>query len=176
MCTAKEIDISSWRVITRKKKKYKEKEKKTSIKSNEIYPNKSGVILFNKDLDKIVLIQNKYLYLKGIKKFGLPKGHIDNNETYENCAIRETFEETGIKINKSSLIFKIKISDTYYFPIILNKEEVLSPVDKIEIQDAKWILIDNIKDYNINRETKTFIYKKLDVIKELILKYYSLKT
>lgn len=174
MCTAKEIDISSWKVITRKKNRYKEK--KTLIKPNEIYPNKSGVILFNKELNKIVLIQNKYLHLKGIEKFGLPKGHINNNETYENCAIRETFEETGIKLNKSSLIFKIKISDTYYFPIILNKEELLSPVDTTEVLDAKWILIDNIKDYNINRETKTFINRKLDAIKAIILKYYSLKT
>ena len=174
MCTAKEIDISSWKVITRKRNRYKEK--KTLIKPDENYPNKSGVILFNKELNKIVLIQNKYLHLKGIKKFGLPKGHVNNNETYENCAIRETFEETGIKLNKSSLIFKIKISNTYYFPIILNKEVVLSPVDTTEVQDAKWILIDNIKDYNINRETKTFINRKLDVIKAIILKYYSLKT
>ena len=84
MCTNKEIDKSSWKVIT---KKNKNKEKIT-LKLNKIYPNKSGVILFNKNLDKIVLIQNKYLYLKGIKKYGLPKGHINNDETYEDCAIR----------------------------------------------------------------------------------------
>jgi len=171
MCTNKEIDKSSWKVIT---KKNKNKEKIT-LKLNKIYPNKSGVILFNKNLDKIVLIQNKYLYLKGIKKYGLPKGHINNDETYEDCAIRETFEETGINLDKFSLNFKIKINNTYYFPIILDREEALSPVDTIEIQDAKWIFIEDIKNFNINRETKTFIYKKLCIIKEKLLKYNSLK-
>ncbi len=28
--------------------------------------------------------------------WGIPKGHIEENESYQECALRETFEETGI--------------------------------------------------------------------------------
>ena len=30
--------------------------------------------------------------------WGVPKGHIDRGETFEQCAQRETFEETGIEV------------------------------------------------------------------------------
>lgn len=30
--------------------------------------------------------------------WGIPKGHIDKGETYEQCAVRETREETGIEV------------------------------------------------------------------------------
>jgi len=32
------------------------------------------------------------------ENWGVPKGHIDRGETYEQCAMRETREETGIEV------------------------------------------------------------------------------
>ena len=52
----------------------------------------------------------KFLFLK--RKEGwldLPKGHLESNETIEQAAIRETFEETGIKI--------ITLTDKFRFQI-----------------------------------------------------------
>ena len=37
-------------------------------------------------------------------KFGLPGGHIEEGETPEQAVIRETFEETGLKISNLILI------------------------------------------------------------------------
>ena len=37
------------------------------------------------------------------KSYGIPKGGIDSGETEEEAAIRETFEEVGIKISKKQL-------------------------------------------------------------------------
>jgi len=37
-------------------------------------------------------------------KYGFPGGMVDENETMEECAVRELFEETGLKINVSDLI------------------------------------------------------------------------
>tara|TARA_B100001094_G_scaffold326325_1_gene382246 strand:+ start:2023 stop:2241 length:219 start_codon:yes stop_codon:yes gene_type:complete len=65
---------------------------------------------------------------------------------------------------------KIKINNTYYFPLVLDIEQKLSPIDKKEIQDAYWILIDNIKNLTLNRETKIFLNKKLKEVKELLNK------
>ncbi len=52
-----------------------------------------------------ILKNNKTLLKKanrGISdgKWNAPGGKIENNETPEECAIRETYEETGLKINK----------------------------------------------------------------------------
>ena len=33
--------------------------------------------------------------------YGIPKGHVEKGETYIDAAIRETFEEVGIKVDKN---------------------------------------------------------------------------
>jgi len=38
-------------------------------------------------------------------KFGLPGGKVEPDETPDQAAIRETLEETGIKVNKCEFIF-----------------------------------------------------------------------
>ena len=58
-------------------------------------------IYYKNELDNsvsIILIQPK-----GHKEWGFPKGKIESNETKEQCAIRETFEEIGIKIKEELL-------------------------------------------------------------------------
>jgi len=50
------------------------------------------VIKFINDVPFVLLVRpfaNKDVW-------GIPKGHLDTNETFQNCAIRETLEETGI--------------------------------------------------------------------------------
>lgn len=55
---------------------------------------KAGAIVFSqKDPEKILL-----LYQEKHNDFSFPKGHLENNETLEQCAIRETKEETGLDI------------------------------------------------------------------------------
>lgn len=50
--------------------------------------NKSGCILINKQNNKVALV-----YRKKYDDYSFPKGHIDNNESLIECAIRETEEE-----------------------------------------------------------------------------------
>lgn len=52
--------------------------------------NKAGCILINKKLKKIGLV-----YRKNKNDYSFPKGHLEENETLSECAIRETIEETG---------------------------------------------------------------------------------
>ena len=40
-----------------------------------------------------------HLILQLAGYFGFPKGHMEKNETEEQTAIREIFEETGLKVN-----------------------------------------------------------------------------
>jgi mRNA-decapping enzyme subunit 2 len=51
---------------------------------------KAGSILLSKDHKKVCLVKREKL-----KDFSFPKGHLEENETLLECAIRETEEETG---------------------------------------------------------------------------------
>tara|TARA_B100000795_G_scaffold264859_1_gene245899 strand:+ start:120 stop:668 length:549 start_codon:yes stop_codon:yes gene_type:complete len=113
-----------------------------------------GGILLNPELTQVLLILNRYTLLKGQPKWGLPKGHIDPNETYAECATREIKEETGIQLQIHEKQPKIKINNTYYFPMIINQKQHLNPIptDTNEIAEAKWFPIEDIKIINTNRE------------------------
>lgn len=130
---------------------------------------KCGAIVLNKNLDELILIQNNYSLMKGEEKWGLPKGHREGNETYATCAKRELYEETGIITSIQDDMYKLRINNSYYFPIIIEKNLYkLSPLDREEIAQAKWIKIEHLEKYNVNRETKILIKRKLkSLIKSL---------
>ena len=48
---------------------------------------KAGCILLNYDKQKIALVCRN-------NEYSFPKGHLEENETIQECAIRETIEET----------------------------------------------------------------------------------
>ncbi|MFA7074407.1 MAG: NUDIX domain-containing protein [Endomicrobiaceae bacterium] len=46
-------------------------------------------------------------------EWGFPKGHIENNETEKETAVREIFEETGISVKDIIFIDGFKCTDSY---------------------------------------------------------------
>ncbi len=52
--------------------------------------NKGGCVLINSDCTKVGLV-----YRKKKDDYSFPKGHIENDESIAECALRETEEETG---------------------------------------------------------------------------------
>ena len=77
-----------------------------------------GAIVFTKIDDEIkyVLVCN----LNGVYSF--PKGHMENNETEKQTALREIFEEVGLKVN---IVDGFKEKVEYLLP---NKENTLKEV------------------------------------------------
>lgn len=53
----------------------------------------ASVFVINPQNKKILLVNNKKF-----KKWVQPGGHIENNETPEEAALREVYEETGVKV------------------------------------------------------------------------------
>jgi 8-oxo-dGTP diphosphatase len=61
-------------------------------------------IILSSDEKKILLVR-RAAFLPNGNKYSLPGGHLDRNETTEEGALREAYEETGYKIKIKELFF-----------------------------------------------------------------------
>lgn len=108
-----------------------------------------------------------------------PCGHLDFDETCLQCAVREIYEETGVKINEKDLnLFEINDRDFVskdqsisfiYYALIENKtiEQMLTSkkhMEKNEVDEIEWIDVDKIKDYDWAFNHEKRIKQILDVI------------
>lgn len=121
-----------------------------------------GTIIFNRDCTKVITVLNRHSYNMGENKWGFPKGGIQRDEKFVNCAMRETLEETGLNIKIRSDAAVLKISKTRYFPIILDETKCtrFNPTDKHEIYDVKWHTIERLQKFkalHTNHELKRFL-------------------
>lgn len=115
--------------------------------------------------NKILLVHSKY----NDKEFFLfPGGGMEFGETIEQTAIRETLEETGVKV---------KIKDIFHINEYINNKDwnersisifFLAEIEKIgkpltndngKIKEIKWIEIDKLDNYNIKPKRVVSILK-----------------
>lgn len=105
----------------------------------------------------------------GIEFWGLPKGHIDQGETFEQCAMREVFEETGISIELVSyhgfaLTNNAREEKTVHIFIAKPCESALEPSisdTNDEVVDVKW--------FNVNELPKLHYYQQ-NIVNEITKK------
>jgi len=141
------------------------------IQGNEyIYPPKAGFIIFNKTKKQILVVKNRY---SAKTKWGLPKGHQEESETSAECATRELYEETSLKLNiDMDITPTIKINNSLYY-IIHNHSNIkfkVKPNDTNEIKEACFKKISHIKKLSTNKELSIIITKKLKYIKSIAKK------
>jgi 8-oxo-dGTP pyrophosphatase MutT (NUDIX family) len=88
----------------------------------------------------IVFYQNRILLVKqrSSGKWGFPKGTVKKGESLEDAAIRETLEETGIKLFKWDLYKRFRYSDSYYYLTVLRSSPLIS-LQLSELVDYKWV-------------------------------------
>lgn len=112
----------------------------------------------------IVIDEGKVLLIKQTKgHWGLPKGHVEENETEEETALREVKEETNYDVE---IIGDHRFVERYITDTKIDKEVVYFIAKKVggnaekqeaEVTDIKWCLFDEAID------TVTF-----DNLKELL--------
>lgn len=66
-----------------------------------------GVIYRIKNTNKFLVCRVTGSKARGKEIWTLPKGGVDEGETFEQAAIRETFEETGISLRSENLKFLV---------------------------------------------------------------------
>lgn len=101
---------------------------------------RAGGIIFNEDFTKILLIKGHQA-----QKWGVPKGHINANETYLKCCSREVWEETGISVmfcNEPRSITSDRAK--LYIMHAIKSRCKLDPYDKKEIMEIAWKDINEI--------------------------------
>ncbi len=109
---------------------------------------KAGCILIDISNKKIGLI-----YRKQYNDYSFPKGHLEPNETLEECAIRETEEETGRRcsIITTEELPIIEYTDSvgnsviahYYLAKDLGKSEKI--FDESLVHEIVWVPIDEVE-------------------------------
>jgi ADP-ribose pyrophosphatase YjhB (NUDIX family) len=141
----------------------------TSIEKKEERQIRSGVIFIiqNEDVEKI-----KILVVKGQSKNGqegiwsIPKGRQSYcGENTESCAIREVFEETGIKLTQLENLPKCKIAHNIYYKYITSENEFteFKIQDVSEVEKVEWKTISELRKMNCNKDLRSLLlypYKK----------------
>jgi ADP-ribose pyrophosphatase YjhB (NUDIX family) len=123
--------------------------------------NRAGIVLKNQ--------KNELLIVKGRKncKWGLPKGHVNKNESLEDCAKREFNEETGETITHDKFEFEYNNYDCKYYVYSTTRDTFNIKInDTNEIDDVMWINEKQIYTLPCNRGliyyNNTFVAKNID--------------
>lgn len=124
-----------------------------------------GVILL-KD-DKILL--GKRLYDKSGPNWGFPGGHLDKFEAVEDCAIRETKEETNLNVKKLQFLtytedFFKDINEHFITLIFISKEfsGELSNKEEKSFEDWKWFDMNKLPE-NLSTPMKGFLKQNINL-------------
>ena len=133
------------------------------------YPPKGGVIIFNKDKTKVLMVRNNYHPYEQCQKWGFPKGHCKESEKYYECATRELKEETGMNIIVSKDDKFVVINNSKYYIFCLNSDLIneIVPIDTNEINKVEFKPVDIVGSIKMNKEAILLLTKKLDFAKKL---------
>ena len=94
---------------------------------------------------------DQFLCIYRLNKWDLPKGHIEKNETKYSAALREVYEETGIKCQITCFITEILhayvssrknkdiLKKTYWFQMMYEGNDQLKPQKNENIERALWL-------------------------------------
>ncbi|MCA9265342.1 MAG: NUDIX domain-containing protein [Planctomycetales bacterium] len=71
-----------------------------------------------------------FLLMEHVDRLDLPKGHVDEGETEEECALRELEEETGISADDVELDTGFRFTTTY---VVRPKKKLFEPHEKTTV-------------------------------------------
>lgn len=118
-------------------------------------------------------------------KWNLPGGFIDFNEDSKDCAIRETFEECGVKIDKNRVVFselltkphgKRQTMTAVHYAIydynLEAKDWVFSSKNSENEEVSEIKLLDYIDIIRSKNEKNLWVNGQIDIIHQTFKKYW----
>ena len=111
------------------------------------------------------------LFMNRRRKWDLPKGKLDKGETLEQCAVRETIEETGlqtVQLKKPIITTfhtydengKHILKETHWYQLIAPGTQPLVPQASEQIDLLEWVPVTSLSTY-----TKNIYPSVVDVLK-----------
>lgn len=104
--------------------------------------------------------RGELLMINRYNHWDIPKGHIEHGESFENCAIREVSEETGVgnlsivkNLGISRHIFRYSAGEpeilkiTHWYRMESNFEGLFIPQHNEDIQEVEWVNSNKLKLY-----------------------------
>lgn len=104
--------------------------------------------------------------------WAIPKGHVESNENYADAAARETFEETGVRVNILSELSDFEVETKFRRKIVkmflaVAADDAVPIADGFENSDAKFFDVDSLpklvqsqskwSEENLNKICRFFI-------------------
>jgi len=123
----------------------------------------AGGWVWNEKNELLMIFRNNY--------WDIPKGHLDQGESIQECALREVMEETGVtqlfiekEIGLSRHIYDYKgiavLKTTHWFQMQGKSNDILTPQKEEGIEKVEWVDQSRIDDYfNQSWESLRDIYK-----------------
>lgn len=97
--------------------------------------------------------QGRFLAVRGrhSQKWSFPKGHPEGNESDLECALRETWEETGVRL-PSQYHTELTLGTGRYYVYYVDSEPTASIQDANEIQTTAWMTASQLNraDHNVD--------------------------
>ena len=132
---------------------------------------KAGTILLNKDTKQIDMVDREE-----DNGYTFPKGHLESGETIEECAIRETEEETlnanHLLINKPVGIVKYHNTDDgdveVYYYISVSDGKTKNTISEKDREICKWVDFENVEKKLAYENLKEFWNNTKKQVKEIL--------
>ncbi len=112
--------------------------------------------------DKILLVKSSYR-----KGWSLPGGLVKRGETWTQTAVRETFEEVGIRLVEEDLVFKAEVPGdlsprdwSHLFEVALAHPGEVS-VDGREIIDAQFVTPEAALKRRLNTNVRRYLQARV---------------
>tara|TARA_Y100000114_G_C11722796_1_gene309382 strand:- start:339 stop:788 length:450 start_codon:yes stop_codon:yes gene_type:complete len=124
---------------------------------------KSGVILYDPAQYKILIVQSRG------NLWGFPKGTFEEGETFQQCAKRELYEETGIDIDINYLTNDVYINPkVIYYYLEVDSNDYPVEIQNIHGNDANgigWINTNCMMDMIKTKRIKLNFQAKISIKK-----------
>jgi len=107
----------------------------------------SAAICVNENKEILMVLQGKQ---NEQKKWSIPTGGKEENETFEECCIREVKEETGYQViidrkfyEKNGMSYGLQIHVHYYIVTVVGGERMIQDPDNL-IYEIEWKSIEDL--------------------------------
>ena len=112
----------------------------------------AGGLVFNEEMELLLICRRS--------KWDLPKGHLEEGETFERCALREVAEETGLKTLTlvrplgiteheyyDNILKDNAIKEVHWFEMTAEKKDTLHPQLEESIEWIRWVPLSSLSNY-----------------------------